>query len=240
MIFNYLLRSIAQITISFLGWKEMASQYQDIIKSTPKAIIIFPHSSYFDYFFCLLYKWAFELEDFYVIMSERFSFIRLSNIIFAPDIYMRSYMNKGYSKLKSFFCCWKDILFHSKYQTGEYKKQNFVSYVCDSIKYKDKYKIVISPTGSTSKKQWRSGFFYIAKELNVSIIIAGVDYKNKTIVVSGKLNNLTNYEFCKNLAEPLIESIPSFHNTKNLNIVNWSDIFTNIIKVILIYKLATW
>jgi 1-acyl-sn-glycerol-3-phosphate acyltransferase len=218
----------------------MAEHYQNIIKSTPKAIIIFPHSSYFDYFFCLLYKWAYELEDFYVIMTERFSFVRLSNIIYAPDVYMRSYMNKGFSKMKSFFYCWKDILFHSKYQTCEYKKQNFVSHVCESVKHKDKYKIVISPTGSTSKRHWRSGFFYIAKELNIPIIIAGVDYKNKTIVVNGKLNYLTDYESCKILAEPLIDSIPSFHNTKDLNIVNWSVIFTNIIKTIIIYKFVTW
>lgn len=240
MIVNYLLKCMSQILISFLGWQDMSEYYQHLIKNTPKAIIIFPHSSYFDYFFCLLYKWAYELGDFYVIMSERFSFVRIGNIIYAPDVYMRSYMNKGLSKMKSFFSCWKDILFHSRYQTGEHKKQNFVSHVCESVKHKDNYKIIISPTGSTSKKHWKSGFFYIAKELNVPIIIAGVDYKHKTVVVNGKLNNLTDYESCKILAEPLIDSIPSFHNTENLTIVNWSVIFSNIVKIVLIYKLVTW
>lgn len=239
MIINYLISSICQIIISFLGWKDMSIHCQNILKSTPKAVIIFPHSSYFDYFFCLLYKWAFELEDFYTIMTERFSFVRLSNIIYAPDVYTRYYMTKGHSKIKSLFLCWKDIILHSKYHTGEYKKQNFVSLVCESVKHKDNYKIVISPTGSTSKKVWKSGFFYIAKELKVPIIIAGVDYKKKTVVVNGKINYPTDYESCKNIAEPIIESISSFHNTKDVNIVELGVILVNIIKLILICKLIT-
>ena len=237
---KHLLSCLCQVILSFFGWKDIALEYQNVIKSTPKAVVIFPHSSYFDYVFFILYSFGYNLEDFYTIMTERFSFIRLSNIIYAPDVYIRLYMNQGYSFYKSFFLTWKDILFYGKYKNDSKQKQNFVQYVCKIFENKERYKILISPTGSTTKKSWRSGFFYIAKNLDVPIIVTGIDYKNKTVVVNGKLNNLNNYEICKNIAEPLVNNIPSFHTDSELSVINYTKTFVNCFKVFILYKLVSW
>lgn len=41
--------------------------------------------------------------------------------------------------------------------------------------------MAISPEGSISAKEWKKGFFYIAKETGIPIIIAGIDFSTHTI-----------------------------------------------------------
>lgn len=54
----------------------------------------------------------------------------------------------------------------------EYMKQN-------------KHKLfVISPEGSLSAKEWKSGFFYIAKGINSPIYVGGIDFVNHVIKVN--------------------------------------------------------
>ena len=46
----------------------------------------------------------------------------------------------------------------------------------------------ISPEGTRQKvKKWKTGFYYIALESRVPILLAGLDYKKKEIGIIGEL-----------------------------------------------------
>ena len=61
---------------------------------------------------------------------------------------------------------------------------NFVKLTSELLLQKNKKILLISPEGSLIAKKWRSGYFWLAKELNWDIRVCGFDYKNKRISIS--------------------------------------------------------
>lgn len=51
------------------------------------------------------------------------------------------------------------------------------------FKTKEKFILIISPEGTREANSWRSGYFYLAKDLCVPIIIAGLDYELQRPVI---------------------------------------------------------
>ena len=62
------------------------------------------------------------------------------------------------------------------------KKNDLVSQVVDIIDQKDKIVVGIAPEGTRKRtEKWKTGFYYIAREANIPIALAFIDYKTKTI-----------------------------------------------------------
>ena len=80
------------------------------------------------------------------------------------------------------------------------KKNQYVKMMSSFFKLNNEFIMTITPEGSRSKvKQWKSGFYQIAKKANVPICLGYVDYKNKIAGV-GKVifpSNNTNEDMRK-------------------------------------------
>jgi len=220
MIFRVLTSFVCKIILFCCGWNTSPNKTIKYLNNVEKAILIYPHSSYFDYVFYSLYYYAYNLKDIYTIMTERFiPFPSLCpSLVPAPDYNVRYYMDKGYSRLKSIYYAWRDKLKGQEVERT-YNKTNFVSYL--TYYFKDRnYKILISPTGSISSQKWKSGYYHLAKNLNVPIIVCGVDYSKKDLVV---VNTLQADELhpSKDDKDSVFETISSYHNTKKINLVNY-------------------
>ena len=60
------------------------------------------------------------------------------------------------------------------------KSQNFTKQIADIFAARDELVIGIAPEGTRSKKDhWRTGFYYMALEAKVPIVLGFLDYKNK-------------------------------------------------------------
>jgi hypothetical protein len=88
----------------------------------------------------------------------------------------------------------------------EYEKKDkstveTISDILNSEEYKNNI-FGISPEGTLKPKEWRSGFFYIAKKTNRPIIIGGIDYYNHII------------GFCKDIPEIIIKDTDKYEDIK--------------------------
>ena len=61
---------------------------------------------------------------------------------------------------------------------------NFVKSTTELLKQNNKNILFISPEGTIKAKKWRSGYFWLARELYWDIRVCGFDYKTKRIVIS--------------------------------------------------------
>ena len=84
--FKYITNFICKIILYTIGW-EISFNY-DKFKINKKAILIYPHSSYFDYFISILYTSHLDY-NMYTIVSERFLPFNMKGVIPAPDKYIR-------------------------------------------------------------------------------------------------------------------------------------------------------
>lgn len=62
------------------------------------------------------------------------------------------------------------------------KARDFVGSVVDSFEQHDKLALIIAPEGTRKPtRRWKTGFYRIAREANVPIVIGYMDYKKKTL-----------------------------------------------------------
>jgi 1-acyl-sn-glycerol-3-phosphate acyltransferase len=65
------------------------------------------------------------------------------------------------------------------------KNNRLVQGIIDIYNSKDRFILGMSPEGTRKKvKNWKTGFYYIAKGANVPIVMVALDYKNKKLVIS--------------------------------------------------------
>jgi 1-acyl-sn-glycerol-3-phosphate acyltransferase len=63
--------------------------------------------------------------------------------------------------------------------------QNKVTAIAKLFEKEDEFRLGIAPEGTRKKvKKWKTGFYYIAKEANVPIIMFTLDFKNKQNKIS--------------------------------------------------------
>lgn len=66
--------------------------------------------------------------------------------------------------------------------------QNKVEAIADIFEKKEDFKLALSPEGTRKKvKDWKTGFYYIAKAANVPIVMIAFDFGNKKVKISNAL-----------------------------------------------------
>ena len=235
---RFALSFIAKTILFSTGWIIDKNEFFHNYSKENKAVMIYPHSSFMDFVLYSLYYYAYGLYDMYTIMTERFiPFECLApSLIPAPDYGVRHYSDKGESRLKSIFYAWRDKFTGRKVPT-EYKRANFVETLKQKMHNLGKFKILISPTGSIKDQTWKSGYYNIAKSLEVPIMICGVDYCKRRLVCM-KPESID--EYTSKDSEELnkkFQDIASFHNSEEAYVFNSSCIISTFFFLLNYYKI---
>lgn len=70
------------------------------------------------------------------------------------------------------------------YPVDRSKNNKFVDAVCELFNSKDNFSICLTPEGTRSYAPiWKTGFWHIAHNLNIPIVMIGMDYKSKSVVI---------------------------------------------------------
>lgn len=65
------------------------------------------------------------------------------------------------------------------------KKNNLVVTVAKIFKEREEFRLALSPEGTRKKvKEWKTGFYYMAKEASVPVVMVKLDLKNKILKIS--------------------------------------------------------
>jgi len=241
-----MIQSILRTVLSFVaktilfstGWIIDKNEFIENYKKINKSVLIYPHSSFMDFVIYSLYYYAYGLYDIYTIMSERFIPFPIftPSLIPAPDYGVRHYFDKGESRLKSIFYAWRDK-FTGRSVPSEYKRAKFVETLKQKMHNLDSFKILISPTGSLTDQTWKSGYYNIAKSLEIPITVCGVDYcKRKLVCMSPEPIE----EYTSKDSQELnlkFQDIASFHNSTEAYVFNSTCIISTFFFLLNYYKL---
>ncbi len=70
------------------------------------------------------------------------------------------------------------------YPVERKKNSNFVQSIVEIFNKEEEFILTITPEGTRSyNDNWKTGFYYIAKELDIPIIPVAFDYKNKQVIM---------------------------------------------------------
>lgn len=139
-----------------LGWKIAGnlSMSKDSIK---KAVIIAaPHTSWHDFYIGIFLRRVLDIKTNFVGKKELF-------------IWPFGYYFKAVGGVP----------------LNRSTNENKVEAIAKEFKKHEEFRITFAPEGTRKKvEKWRTGFYYIAKEANVPIIMFTLDFKNKTNTIS--------------------------------------------------------
>lgn len=144
------------IYFNILGWKIVGNK--NISKNTIKksVIIVAPHTSWHDFYIGLLLRSIINVKTQFLGKKELF--------IFPFGWFFR-------------------IL--GGYPIDRENKLGMVKQVANMFVEKNEFRITLSPEGTRKKVAvWRTGFYYIAKQVQVPIIMIAFDFKNKEARIS--------------------------------------------------------
>lgn len=148
-----------------LGWESLPINHIHELKNkNKKIVVIFSHTSYWDFWLIILYAMAYP-----GIMDNVYTVIK-------PQVF-----ESWYGKIL------RDNNFIPATKLEE-KNGGFVSNTVEKLKTKDIFMLMLSPEGTIKKNEWKSGYYYIAKSLCAKIVVAGFDYEKKSLVVIGPVD----------------------------------------------------
>jgi 1-acyl-sn-glycerol-3-phosphate acyltransferase len=158
----------AYMILRFMKFKAFNMSYLSILNTYPKGVLVMSHTSYWDFFIFVLYKLSYPniFRSFYIVVAGRF------------------FNNKLLSVILTYFGCIPGN------QTHDTKSGGITTKIVDQLKDKEKFHLMLSPKGGITKLPWRSGYYYIAKMLNVPIAVVGIDYKLKCLKIAGVFTHL--------------------------------------------------
>jgi hypothetical protein len=227
---------LAKFILILLGWNfivENKSKFKDLSQEN-NFILIFPHTTYWDGAIFLLYRLAYPQ-----IFSKSRMFL---------DPYYYETLPYGGTTLLNYFGFIKSVSINSK------KKENTIQKTASLLKEEKDFMLWISPKGCTQKKEWRSGYFYLAKEMNVPIVTCGLDYETKQCVLQDifkiDYNSETKEDVEEKIKLSLGKIVPLYpenseikiiknYEKNNLSAISWKNLFF-VIFVILSILLFIW
>jgi 1-acyl-sn-glycerol-3-phosphate acyltransferase len=129
-----------------------------------KLIIIGSHTSIYDFIIGVLF--------YYAIMHEKYS----------TYVFMKSSFEKMCKPILIFFDKKFKLISIDTDKTNNNIKNGITTQISDKLKNEDNYVIFIAPEGTRKcTENLRSGYWYIAKNLDINIAYLGIDYSLKTI-----------------------------------------------------------
>lgn len=146
-------------------------------------VIIYPHESYKDFFVALNYKRRYNKE--------------LNHVRFLMSPYFYSILP------------YRESIGAIRATSLRQKNGGSVSRIVRKLKDSDRFQFAISPKGTIKKgKRWRSGYWWIAKSLNVDIAVIGLNYEKKKAELVGVLTPTNNREQDEDVLKRWMNSVP--------------------------------
>lgn len=145
---------ISTCILYLMGWKPL--NLQNHYDQHKYIVCVFSHSSYYDFFIMLLYKYKY------------YNKLHNLKVIIKPDYFQ--YMGFLLKRIGG-------IAATNIANKNGGKTQQIV----EELQNEPSTKLLICPKGTILRGEWRTGYYYIAKELNAPLCVVGLDYEQKNV-----------------------------------------------------------
>lgn len=208
------MKIICSIILYIIGWNNINPKLTKIFSQNNKIVCVFSHTSYYDFFIMLLYKYKYYLVFQYM------------KVLIKPDYFngILGYLLTCIGGIPS--------------TNVNIKNGGNLNKIVDTLNQTDKCVFLISPKGSILKREWRSGYYYIGQALKAPYVAVGLDYEYKNIYVGDVIKYDDEKLLKDKLYDDLSQIVPLYpeqenmeirkYNKNNISVVNYNNIKNSI------------
>lgn len=214
--------------LSLLGWEPLDSRSRYFLDQNPRSILIFPHTSFYDFMLYIFYTQADP------VLKKR------CRVLINP------YFTKKFQWFLQHFGSIESTRREEKHG-GATKR------ICDELDKMDEFILLLSPKGSMENNhEWRSGFYHMARTLNCPVVPAGFDFERKRFVLNEPFNvqDISFEEACRIGKDRLRDIIPrnpekseyplAYHDPGQVNIITPIRMICLFIVLFVIIIILAW
>jgi len=177
-----MLKYIFRAILLFFGWSLLSEDVLTKMNKYKRAVLVFSHTSYCDFYIMALYLLAYP------------QYLGFVNVLMKPQPFEYA------GGLLRFFGGIPATKVENKNGGSTMK-------TVEELRKKKRSYLLLSPKGTIVKKEWRTGYYYIAKELEAPIMVVGLDFETKDIYLSSEV-------FCDK-EEPVVRKL-LYEDLKNI------------------------
>lgn len=155
----FILSIVARAILLIIGWSLLSDDIFQQLNEHQRTVLVFSHTSYMDFYILTLYLIAYPTQ-----LGHVRTMVKPQPFAYAGWL------------LRRFGAIPATAL-------GDKQGGGTVRVVAE-LRSQDRWVFLISPKGTIVKQDWRSGYYYIAKEFGAHFIVAGADYEKKCIIIS--------------------------------------------------------
>lgn len=218
---------IFKFVLYCMGWQPLNKEILAIIKNSRQTVCVFSHTSYWDFWIMLLYMFAHP------------SLWSSLNVVVKPQPF--EYAGPLLRKL--------GCIPGTKVAD---KNGGSVQTIVDNLKKKPFGSIlIISPKGTIMKREWRTGYYHIARALSAPLMAIGLDFEKKNVFVSERISSsFSEPEVREFLFEELGKVVPLIpereimkirnHDSSKVGVTDPPEIVRIIPSLIMWYVVFSW
>lgn len=181
------IKFLARSILFLLGWQPFSPQSLRNCNEHKRSVLVFSHTSYVDFYIFILYMLAYRHE------------IPRVRTLVKPDPF--AYMG-GILR-------WLGAIPATKVDE---KNGGATHRIVTELSKENSFIFLISPKGTIVRRDWRSGYYNIAKKLNIPIKVTGLDYEHMCVVVTDAIDSQETEsaveEFCKKRLSNIVPLYP--------------------------------
>ena len=171
---------------NILGWKVVGNTSMSQSKIKKAIIIAAPHTSWHDFYIGILLRSVLNIKTNFIGKKELF-------------VFPIGYFFKALGGVP----------------IDRHNKENKVQAIANLFNEREEFRMALAPEGTRKKvEKWRTGFYYIAKEANVPIIMYTLDFENKQNKISEPFyptdNMEADFEFMYKFYKDVKGKIPEY------------------------------
>lgn len=207
-VFCLILAFICKVVIFIFGWTTLDKVLISKINKNKRTIVVFSHTSYVDFFVLIIYLLAYKDG-----LKEIRTLVKPQPFEYAGNI------------LKRLGCIPSTKI--------EDNNGGAINRITSELEQLDNFAFLISPKGTIVNKPWKKGYYYISKNLDANIMVAGFDYELKQICIFDdyRCKDYEEDEIRCILQQDIAKIVPLFpedevikireHNEDLRGIINW-------------------
>ena len=186
----YPLSLLCKLILILMGWTIPSEANINKLAAQKRKIAIFSHTSYWDFWLMILYGLAHP-----EIFDSMYSVVK-------PQSF------KGCMGVQGYILTKLGAIPSTK---RESHGEGFVNRTANFLRAKDKFMLLISPKGTICKvNKWKTGYYYLAKELDVPVLVLGFDYSDRRLSILNyhNVNNTSEPHMTRRLINEISEIVP--------------------------------
>ena len=217
---------VSRFFLRVMGWSLLDPRTGKLLLSEDRVVMIYPHTSYADFYIFLLYRLAHPIWLGHIKML-----VKPQPFVYAGWL-LRKFGAIPATKVDE-------------------KRGGAVQRITENLSRLNRFLFLISPKGTILNKPWRSGYYHIAKELNAKILVGGLDYEKKSVVIlpGETYTTETEEDTRDHLQQKISEIVPLFpegevvkvrpHNAKKRTLADWMYMIGSLFTMYSIYFMCS-